>query len=1157
MHTRQWVSVIAVLALTVGSLSQGIKPSEFQELIPNSTRNESILDSAPPFSPEPKFKTSQDSIDGVLDPVLVEAFGFTTSSNLSARTDSGTNTFVELPINSGNNWVGSQAEVNVRNLTSLYVLNGTFDEGIPGPVNNPNGTVASYPFGWIANSTIPDPQRREQTQSVSYEQSGRRYTTVENSGKKVGGPTDLRYDHLAGTSVYWSQIIIPQDTTEFLLSFDFLYLRGPKGPDLQNYSFIVVSVGGQRVWNTSLTALGERGVWYSTGTIPMNLSIVGSAAEFTIGIVVDEDLYVDGRDDNDGDGEQDGPDNAKYMTVWFDDVSFVAATPPGFDQVQLEFSAGSDKIAVTGMSGVGSAELTNESYWKGTALSVGLSSNTSVSFEYDVRLLTHRFTNSSWTRVPTGKEGVLYSTNLHESSSLSLFTYIGYRVEYENLTIRIMFPIDWANATVIDPYGDDVTNQCVIGQDMLEIPTDLLSTQGWWEFRLQAPNYAKSLVIQKLDQTSGQWNAELIYRRSNTTRASISIGTATSTPNPLGLVDVTWVHPNGSVWFDETLSDGIDGQVNSTPYVLGSLNCTAGEYSARVHWQNGTEVAYGEAVFEVHHAAILSPKEPFITTEAGADIISLLNYQDSENGNPLTDPSATITGNWSTTTVTFGPVVVDNWYWWVGNFDTSLVDPGNYLVEVNAVRPFYDNASCTFEIQTTIVHETTLTPDIIPSLLYRNRSYSFIFWYSFLDNTTGVDSAGLTPTGDGFDWITYTELEDGTYNITITPQDYGIYNIQLVFSKIGYQSQNFVLSIQVNKIPLKIELLTEIVLSLSDSTAISINLTEKDTGWSVTGAMMTWILDGPARSRSGQMVETEGIYIALIEPLWAEGNYRLRFTVQKENYELEEEVYIQEFVQWSIAQILVAVVPPFSLVSTALILVVLVQISYSKKKHRKQLEALSIKSRFEDANNIIGVIILHRMSGLPVYSRILKGGFDDAVVSGFISAITQFRSEFAMADKQTFWEIIPMSDIIRVVSTRHLMCALITVSSSSTNQEENMIAFARAVGFSSDDTLADVQLKIISKETKQTFDAYFDEFLDGHLTMKYKRCEIEGLPRKFKRFERTLFTVEPGKSWKLSELIRELMLSRIEEGNAYHLLLEAIDKKLIVPCGLETDISDL
>ena len=77
---------------------------------------------------------------------------------------------------------------------------------------------------------------------------------------------------------------------------------------------------------------------------------------------------------------------------------------------------------------------------------------------------------------------------------------------------------------------------------------------------------------------------------------------------------------------------------------------------------------------------------------------------------------------------------------------------------------------------------------------------------------------------------------------------------------------------------------------------------------------------------------------------------------------------------------------------------------------KRNLELLALEGRKEDAKNLIGLLVIHRSIGLPVYSNILKGGFQEALLSSFISAISHFRSEFSMAEPT--WTAIPITEVI-------------------------------------------------------------------------------------------------------------------------------------------------
>ena len=280
---------------------------------------------------------------------------------------------------------------------------------------------------------------------------------------------------------------------------------------------------------------------------------------------------------------------------------------------------------------------------------------------------------------------------------------------------------------------------------------------------------------------------ETIFRTTNSTRVAIDIGSPTVTPDPLTMVNVTWYLPNGTVWVEDTNSGGLAGSLNSTPYVLGPSNTSAGLWTTCVSWTNGTEIAFGRAYFNVHHGTTITPYKTIIDTEGGLSISNFIYFQDSENNEFLTDPAASVTANWSTTTVTFIPDPVLNR--WVGTFDTSLVEPGDNLVIVNASRPFFDDASCTFLV-TISYRDNNLIIDNPTSEIGLGDTYLATFRYSdfYGVGIPGADvSIEFSGTIDGITWGELNDLGGGNYSIEFTAVHSDNYAITISASKTYYE----------------------------------------------------------------------------------------------------------------------------------------------------------------------------------------------------------------------------------------------------------------------------------------------------------------------------------------------------------------------------------
>ena len=1201
------------------------------------------------------FSISDDQLEGTLDPMQIEQSGYASSGNISARTDTMSNLAYDLPLDEAHNWIASEAEVSILNLMKVYAVNGTFEEGVPGTNVNPNGTVTYHPLGWDVYSNNTDV---DQVQMASFDSTGRSYITADNQGGRVG---QNEHGHYQDTRILWTQFVDNAPyTEEFILSFDYFYLRGPIDknityPIIGNCS-ITVFADGNPIWNMSLLTLDRRGVWESSGELPITVAGISGAFDFEIGLVIDETLVLDKRWDYDTDGAPDGIGNAAYVTVYLDDVSFVKATPPTPSQVELEFTRGTETVAVTGTSGSGSAVITNQSYWQTNPVSVILSSNTSVSFDYKTRLLSHRFTNSRW-ETDISHEGVAYTAQFGISPDLALFTYIGFLGDYENPNLRVEYPMDWVNVTVLDPFLSDVTSQCSLGSGFFEVPEHLLDQLGWWKFTLQSPNYAKSISIQKYDEGSGLWDNSTQFRSGNTTRTRVSLGTDVSTPDLSNPVNLTWSLPNASIWSEESLTGGFNGQVNSTSWMLGALNTSAGQWSVSVYWTNGTEVAYGTAIFDMYHTATLTPKHAEIQTESGLVVTNFLYYVDADNGEYLMDDVATIEGNWSSSTLTFNPNLLHNW--WETDFDTAAVGSGMHLVVVNASRPYFDNVSSQFTIESTLLTEFTLFVDSGPPIeVGLNEKHIYEFRYELL-NGTGIDDAiidvSFSPTiglnvsdlistapgnysveifsfqsgvytvavsanksyhyvgfdsfmievggfgatlskengsadlvsfgddyrfvvqyanmtGDGLtgatveivdmapsDWIPVGPLVDegnGYYSILLSPPGTGTFTVIVKANFTNHETQYATFSLTVAAVTIKVVDIQGLSGAEDQLTTITLSVVESNTGQPVTGArVVVQVFVNLEETQSIQLAEVgEGQYSGQFIMPSSDTIAEIKIYASLENYVLDGGYFQTELHPEMSAFALLARTAqqysPLLVLIGALIVGFIVQKVQSRRSKAEYIEAMVVKRRFDDVRDLLGVIVLHRSSGIPIYSNLLKSGIDDSMLSGFIAAITQFRSEFDVDLKE--WQIIPISDIIRTVGTQNLICAFVTLGSPTGTQEERMMQFARAIGFIFDSHFENAPIHVLDDETQDRFETLFNEMLDGALLVKYRTVEAHKLPRNLRLLEKGAAMMDKRDEFELEELARIMTRSGLEEARAYKTIMDGIETGYLEPIDLES-----
>jgi hypothetical protein len=828
--------------------------------------------------------------DGVLDPASIEQTGYLSSGNQTALTDRNPNVGYDFPIDDAHDWMGSSAEVDVWNLTKTFVSNGTFDEGISGINEGFASEAQFYPFGWNTWGNYSDPDTIQRT---GYIEEDRKYILMEDEGDPIGTGVNLRFQHGAGTIIQFNQTISNTPYTEnFVFSLDYVYVRGPLGLSVGENISLVARADGNVIWSTNLADLSNRNQWYSTGQIAFNHIGINDTFVFQIALEIPYNLQIYAVDHT--------FINSAYFTVHVDDVIFDGASTPGFDEVDLQFEAGAGTTPIVGTAGTGSVSILNASFWRTAPLSTSILANTTVSYNYRIRLKTHRFTNASWT-TDTGLEGTSYSVLLGDSSLLSFYAYLGFLGDYEELTQIFRFPSDWANVSVLDPFKTPVTGSCSVSVGQIVIPTSILDRLGWWEVKLESPNYAKSIKSQKFD---GSWTEVVppIFRISNTTRADITIGTETQILGSLTGVNATWFNSTGGVWATDSLTGGALGQIFSSSHTFNPGSSPAGEWWVEVYWTNGTEVAYDRTRFEVHHSALLSGDPAEISADTGVIVTGLVRYSDIDTGVYLMDGVATLVANWSGGDVTFVANSIQNW--WEGDFDTSLSGEGDFVIVVNATRPYYDDVSC--EI---VVHSMKVTRlnspnapwstaewgDSVP-LTFNFESYNFgtELWGPVVNESDISVSANWTA---GY-WTIVEDAIPGVFILTLdtSVKDAGTWLLNTTFSKPHHESKTVLLALIVSPTTSSLSILEGISarVDLDESYPLTLRYLDHESTPITSASVIVDNISPSTGLDHTPIVEVggePGNYTVSLTPHEA-GVYTVRFLSDKTNFENATTVFV-------------------------------------------------------------------------------------------------------------------------------------------------------------------------------------------------------------------------------------------------------------------------
>ncbi|MHA1615022.1 MAG: hypothetical protein ACTSYJ_09270, partial [Candidatus Thorarchaeota archaeon] len=1016
---------------------------------------------------------------------------------------------------------------------------------------------------------------------------------------------------------------------------------------------------------------------------------------------------------------------------------------------------------------------------------------------------------------------------------------------------------DWENTTIRDPLNNDITGLCTISAGSIFVPNSLYDRVGWWAITHQALNYAKNISIQIQD--TGIWTGNSLFRTSNITRTQVELGTASVIPSIGSSISIDWIMPNGTVWTSESVSSNVTGYANSSAWILGGMNTSAGIWEVQIFWNNGTELAYGFDTFDLYHRASASVQYPTIETDYGLVIGNQITFTDTDTGEYLLDDSVSITANWSDTTVTFSPNFAMNW--WQADFDTSLIQNGVFTIIVDISRPYFD--SITTEFTVISIFETSMDilnagsipienglneiftvqigyelwngTDIggaLPTITHTGPQTG-LSWNNFIDNDnglysldivcdisetyeieitlsqpyhyntsdsftliigetgselellngtadvtlfgnsyrlvveyrnstghglpgadlqimtvtpdTGLTLTGFTPLGNGLYSITLTPDEAGTfsvvmsasllnhktqyvtftitatglptvltsspssasiavdqnftvqlqfqdenlnpidsatvvavnppagilisdvvplggglYNFTLTPLKKGSFDLLFRASSDNYQSSSTSFTLSATQIPTRLEFaggvsstlvqfqdpyqitvyyyrsdtpvpvnvdganLTVIIhdsglvydiagyvgyyvitirgeeigswsLTISANKTdhhlatrqflftveeipvliqveqvllqgaegfvipFTVNITESDTGDPVIGATVFYEIrtsDGtPYGTRVFMDESSPGIYIASLDMPPADGIFyieisckALNFGIDETlNFGIDETLSMQLQPRRDIVTMLIMSVRQISYVYIgigALAIGLVYRRSARTRRIRENKTTLAIKRRFDDIRSLMGVIVLHKESGLPVYSKILRDGLEEVVISAFITAITSFRGEFDIESSSEEWGLIPISDIIRVISTNKLVCAFITTGNPSPEQRERMIRYAKTVAFIFDETMEEVPIVVLDHHTTQQFNSLFEDILDGQLLRTYKLDDAKKFPTTSCANER--IARRKGDEFKLEELASEIASCGLEEGRVYKAIMVALEDHFLV-----------
>ncbi|MFX1370011.1 MAG: hypothetical protein ACFFAY_15570, partial [Promethearchaeota archaeon] len=677
-------------------------------------------------------------------------------------------------------WNAEQLEVNVMGLRRLHALNGSFASGNPGVNDDWSGDGVYAPSGWLARRETSSFFGRQRASYISDEP---KYVSVENEGYILGSD-DFR--HYNDTRIFWYQDVDNTDQNEqFVFSMNYLYQNGPIGTNYLDIFSLKAEIRDSSTvlwnWSVDLVNTTQRQIWFSTGSLSVNLTDAPSTFELRIELeVLTAGDYVD-IDDLDPDLDGDST-NGLRITALIDDVSLTAATVPSCESVDLSVrTRETGSVGINGTSGSGSASI-NYEFWNSSSIPISFSANTSVSFTYSAKVSRMTRLLSSLSTTDLQSIGVAYSVDSDMSVNLTLYTYVASYPEAEDLGLVVYHPHSWENATIEDPFGGD-PGPIETEADYFEVPAGAIDSVGWWTIRMQAPNYAKSITTQKYLESGGSWTNESVYLTGDRIRCQITVGTTFDNPTHVTSLELDFLLPSEALWTSVLLSNASGSTVTSMGNTFGSYNSSNGEWTVVAFWENGSAVAYGHTHFEIHHQLTMFAHTPSIQRNLGENFTAAVYIHNQETGEPILGSAATVVSNWTGLPVFFSPNLAKGW--WEADFNTSDIGVGSWTIAINATIPFFMDANCTIGIQVmTLTLMTTLGNYYVE--ISPGSAHIAKFRYMFLDGT-GIEDANVfvatwsgpsgglqyeatnaVPGEPGNYTIQFTSSIGGTYFITIT-----------------------------------------------------------------------------------------------------------------------------------------------------------------------------------------------------------------------------------------------------------------------------------------------------------------------------------------------------------------------------------------------------
>jgi hypothetical protein len=610
-------------------------------------------------------------------------------------------------------------------------------------------------------------------------------------------------------------------------------------------------------------------------------------------------------------------------------------------------------------------------------------------------------------------------------------------------------------------------------------------------------------------------------------------------------ISVLSVDPASGLWFSSTTDLGSGNySITLVPSEIGTYNLVL--VGALENYQNSTTL-FTLVVTEVSTGLRTSDGLVSGSTYFTDTFDILLLYERSDTGELVTGATIEISA-----VAGLEYLVVETPQGYLLTINPSVV--GRWSLLLRASKSHHRNESMIFdfEVQEAI---TNLSGDGPDSILYLGGLYDFTL--SFTQNDSlGIANATIIQTYRGIQGspLVWIDNNDGTYSFTITADETGSYIVSIEFTKYGYTRAERTFSFNIHMhafvIPNEHRLNNTYSLLQGENLYLSLRLTVGDTGEDLFDAVVSFLILETGTSGLFEN-HTDGSYTATIPVPLEAGTYSLRISLSKIQF---VDSYIDIVLISEVDSDAIAMGYLITGVELSALFLGVVSVVYIGRRRqgqisaRKRLELLSYRERFNDAGNIIGVLIIQRSGGLPIYSRIIKGGFDMSILGGFISAVSGFALEIGTEEKQ--WTAIPISDVVTAVRTEQLLCTLLTVDAPSPTLVKNLEDMSAQIGtrFDSDpDLLTTISFsREVASQYENELDQMFEDRFDSQLLLGYSSYD-KNRSGQHPLIEEAIDSPDIRSPFLAIELVAYLAASGLDERIAYALVIDAVEAGFLIP----------